>query len=116
MAIFTVFVMIGITMALVWGSIYLVTGQASDDWTGLMAVSIGMVLIKTSRNWVMFIDESASTMLILRFAVTLICMVVLYLYAHIRLGRESQREKIMIAVLYPGVTLVIALITLALHK
>jgi len=116
MDIYVVFVWIGITLACIWGSIYLVTKKQPDDWTGMMTVAIMLILIDTSRNWALLFDERQSMMFILRIITTTICAAILYAYAYLRLGLECGRERLLIAVLFPGAKFILAIIVKGLPK
>ena len=99
---------LALSMMVIWVSIYLVTGLKSEDWTGLAGVGLVIMFISTMRFWVMLFDDSRMTQFILRLVGALISAVILYLYAHLRLGLDEQKPKLKIAAIFPGIKVLMA--------
>lgn len=108
--IFTVFFWVGITLAGLWGTIFLVTHRKPDDWNGMIFLALIIPLLETSRYWVLFISESRWLQFGWRVSAAVISMILLFAYAHFRLGLERMREKLLVATLYPGTKLLLFIV------
>jgi len=110
MGMVTVIVWLGISLACIWGSIYLVTGKKSDEWTAMIFIGLAITFLESLRWWAYFFTESKTVLFWWRVAATPISMMILYGFAHLRLGLEKMSQKFWIAVLYPGAKLILYLL------
>ncbi|MBM3329866.1 MAG: hypothetical protein FJY67_10430 [Calditrichaeota bacterium] len=97
-----VFFWVGVNLLGIYLSILLVTRSKPTDWAGVLFIALAMPLVETSRFWLLFFTNSPSVMLWTRLAAALVAMLLLFAYAHLMLGLERVKEKLLIACAYPG--------------
>jgi hypothetical protein len=109
-ALVTFYFWMPIAMGCIWFSVYIVTGQKTQEWIAIFAIALLIMVVESVRWWVFMFTESHVILFWMRVAATLPSMIFIYVFAEFRLSLDSFRQKLWIATLYPGVKLILYLL------
>lgn len=107
MGIFIVLVWFGIGLLALYGTTWLVTGRKPEDWSGLMTMALMIPFIESLRYWPLLFVINRALVIWLRIGAAVVVIVMLYIYAHLRLGLTEEWRNWVFATLYPGIKLIL---------
>jgi hypothetical protein len=116
MPLVTLVIWFAISLVCIYFSARLVTGRRPDDWNGMFLVAILIPFFESLRFWVYFFTFDRELTIWFRIIAGIISIFMLYVYAHLRLGLDEERKKLLFATLYPGVKLLLYLTVNVLLK